>query len=101
MENTTKTTVRGTARGTTTTLRCCVSGVERPTHPSYPRQRAAALGMSVDQFCSSYISRGAVKLLRKGKTLAEVRAGLNSSCLDNVDAAVIAAAVNRNRKVKA
>jgi hypothetical protein len=57
--------------------------------------------MSVDQFCSSYISRGAVKLLRKGKTLAEVRAGLNSSCLDNVDAAVIAAAVNRNRKVKA
>ena len=59
-------------------LTCIVTGKSRPTNSSYLDEKAKIIG-SKDRFIDNYICREALTLLKKGKTLSEVRQQLNAS----------------------
>lgn len=65
------------SRQVTPKLTCIVTGAPRLTNAKY-------LASKPQGFVTNYISRGALKILRQGKTLSEVRAALN------VDSSVLA-----------
>jgi len=54
------------------TLVCIVTGKERPTNSEYLEVKAKKAG-SKEEFLKHYICRDALTLLKKGKTVAEVR----------------------------
>ena len=53
-------------------LTCRITGKSRNTNTAYLEKKAEEAG-SVDEFLANYVSRPAAKLLREGKTVAEVR----------------------------
>ena len=60
------------------TLVCIVTGRERPTNNEYLEERAKKAG-SKEEFLKHYICRDALTLLKKGKSVAEVREELGAS----------------------
>lgn len=54
------------------TLTCIITGKERPTNSEYLEERAKKAG-SKEEFLKHYICRDALTLLKKGKTVTEVR----------------------------
>jgi hypothetical protein len=58
------------------TLTCIVTGKSRPTNAAYLDEKAKNAG-SKENFIAHYICRDALTLLKKGKTLDEVRAELS------------------------
>ena len=54
-------------------LTCLVTGKTRNSNIKYLDAKAVRLGVDVDSIIKSYVSRDALKLLRKGKTITEVR----------------------------
>lgn len=54
------------------TLTCIITGKERPTNSEYLEERAKKAG-SKEEFLKHYICRDALTLLKKGRTVAEVR----------------------------
>ena len=87
-----------TDKSNTPKLRCIISGKERLTNRAYLVQKAEATGGDVEKFLSLYISRPALKHLRKGKTVEETRFALNSNCTDNISAEVLEEALKLNGK---
>lgn len=87
-----------TATPATPKLRCIVTGKERLTNKKYLEQKASAINITVEEYLALYISRDALKLLRKGKTVDEVRTELSSTCTDPIDAEVLKKAVSANGK---
>lgn len=59
-------------------ITCIVTGKSRLTNQVYLAAKAARLGVEVKDVTSNYINRAAMKLLRAGKTLAEVRTALGT-----------------------
>jgi hypothetical protein len=57
-------------------LTCIVTGKSRPTNSAYLDEKAKVAG-SKERFIDNYICREALTLLKKGKTLSEVRTELN------------------------
>ena len=87
-----------TPRVVTPKLRCIVTGNERLTNKKYLDTKAAQAGVSVSEYLGNYISREALRLLRQGKPLAEVRTALNSTCTDSISDDALAAAIKMNGK---
>jgi len=54
------------------TLTCIITGKERPTNSEYLEEKAKKVG-SKEEFLKHYICRDALTLLKKGKTVTEVR----------------------------
>ena len=59
-------------------LTCLVTGRSRNSNIKYLDAKAVRLGMDVDTIIKSYVSRDALKLLRKGKTFEQVRQELGT-----------------------
>jgi hypothetical protein len=66
------------------TLTCIITGKERPTNSEYLEEKAKKVG-SKEEFLKHYICRDALTLLKKGKTVAEVREELG---VKNVNIAI-------------
>lgn len=79
-------------------LRCIITGNERLTNRAYLTQKAAATDGDVEKFLSLYISRPALKHLRKGKTVEETRHALVSNCTDEISAELLDEALKLNGK---
>jgi hypothetical protein len=58
-------------------LTCLVTGNSRTSNIKYLEAKAIRLGVDVDTLINNYVSRDALKLLRTGKTLEQVRAELS------------------------
>jgi len=79
-------------------LRCIITGKERLTNKAYLVTKAVATGGDVQKFLSLYISRPALKHLRKGKTIEETRFALTSHCDDNITNELLDEALKLNGK---
>jgi phosphotransferase system IIB component len=55
-------------------LQCLVTGRNRTSNIKYLEAKALRLGVDLDVVINSYISRDALKLLRKGESFEQVRA---------------------------
>lgn len=93
MEQTTATTKNNTPK-----LRCIITGKERLTNKAYLTQKATETNGDVEKFLSLYISRAALKHLRKGKTVEETRQALNSTCTAEIDSDTLNEALKLNGK---
>lgn len=63
---------------TTLQITCTVTGKSRLTNMPYLEAKAARLGTTVQDIIRHYANRDSLKLLRAGKTVAEVRAALGT-----------------------
>jgi len=79
-------------------LRCIITGKERLTNSAYLTQKAGATNGDVEKFLSLYISRPALKHLRKNKTVEETRHALVSNCTDEISADLLEEALKLNGK---
>jgi len=79
-------------------LRCIITGKERLTNRAYLTQKAEATEGNIEKFLSLYISRPALKHLRKGKTVDETRFALCSKCVDPIGAELLDEALKLNGK---
>lgn len=59
-------------------LTCLVTGRSRNSNIKYLEAKALRLGASLDVVMNSYVSRDALKLLRSGKTIEQVRVELGT-----------------------
>jgi len=66
-------------RTVTPKLVCQVTGVGRYTNAQYLQKKAAARNCSTAEILSFYVSRDVAKLLRSGKTVAEIQGILGST----------------------
>ncbi|NBW57876.1 hypothetical protein EBR43_08870 [bacterium] len=81
-----------TSRNVTPKLTCIVTGAARLTNAKY-------IASKPEGFVSNYISRAALKLLRQGKSLSEVRTALNvDSSVPTVNDSKLQAAIKINGK---
>jgi hypothetical protein len=87
-----------TTRNTCSKLRCIVTNRERLTNKAYLTSKAAAAGLSVSDYLGFYVSRQALKLLRAGKTLDEVRKDLGVTYNEPISADLLAKAIKVNGK---
>lgn len=60
-------------------LTCLVTGKTRNSNIKYLDAKAVRLGVDVDTIIKSYVSRDALKLLRQGKTIEQVRQELGTA----------------------
>ena len=60
-------------------LTCLVTGRSRNSNIKYLEAKALRLGVSLDVVINSYVSRDALKLLRSGKTIEQVRIELGTT----------------------
>ena len=60
-------------------LTCLVTGRSRNSNINYLEAKALRLGVSLDVVINSYVSRDALKLLRSGKTIEQVRTELGTA----------------------
>ena len=60
-------------------LTCLVTGRSRNSNIKYLDAKAVRLGIEVDTLIKNYVSRDALKLLRKGKSFTEVRQELGTA----------------------
>jgi hypothetical protein len=60
-------------RAATPKLVCNVTGVTRYTNATYLANKAKKLGTTVEAYINHYVNRGVAKMLREGKTVAEIR----------------------------
>lgn len=60
-------------------LTCLVTGKTRNSNIKYLDAKAVRLGVDVDTIIKSYVSRDALKLLRQGKSVEQVRQELGTA----------------------
>lgn len=60
-------------------LNCLVTGNSRTSNIKYLEAKAIRLGVDADTLINNYVSRNALKLLRTGKTVEQVRAELGTA----------------------
>ena len=65
--------MNNTKSNTLPKLVCQVTGKSRTSNIKYLEAKALRTGVTVDQLVNNYVSREAIKLLRKGQTLEQVR----------------------------
>lgn len=93
----TTTAVKST-REVTPKLRCIVTNKERLSNSAYLKAKAAAAGISVKEYLSLYISRNALKGLRSGKSVEEVRKELGATYNEPISTDLLARAIRVNGK---
>jgi hypothetical protein len=60
-------------------LTCLVTGKSRNSNIKYLEAKALRLGVSVDVVINSYVSRDALKLLRKGQSFEQVQQAVGTA----------------------
>ena len=60
-------------------LKCLVTGRTRTSNIKYLEAKALRLGVDLDVVINSYVSRDALKLLRQGKTIEQVREAIGTA----------------------
>ena len=65
-------------KSTSPKLTCVITGTTRPTNENYLKSKADKKGISVKDFALHYTSKQAVKRLRAGQSVADVRQELNA-----------------------
>jgi len=65
-------------QGKTPKLKCLITGLERVTSIDYLKTKEEKFG-SVDTFVKNYICSEAIKLLKQGKTVMDIKNTLNPS----------------------
>lgn len=83
-----------TAKTVTPKLVCQVTGIARYTNAAYLQKKADARSCSVEDITKHYVSREVAKLLRSGKTVAEIQ-GILGSTFESPIAGMDAAAILR------
>ena len=82
------TTAKGAKKQSATPkLVCNVTGLTRYTNEKYLNGKALAIGCTVEEVLSNYISKPVAKLMREGKTITEIQTILGvtyNSPLQNV-----------------
>lgn len=81
------------SKAATPTLTCIITGKTRITNETY-------LAGKPSNFASNYISRDAMKLLREGKTVAEIREALSSTATNEISDRKLREAKKLNGKQK-
>ena len=80
-------------------LICLVTGVMRVTTREYLDAKMAKKGISEEEFCNHYARKDAMKLLRDGKTVDQVRAELKSDLTAPISPDVLAKIMLYNGKM--
>jgi len=81
-------------------LKCIVTGKERATNKSYLNQKATKANCTIEEYRAAYICKDALKLLREGKSVSDVRTALNSTATDDVSQETIDKALAFNGRQK-
>jgi hypothetical protein len=85
---------------TTPKLICNITGNARVTTREYLDARIKALGCSEQHFLDNYVSKDAMKKLRAGATVAQIRKEMNSTCIAPITEADIKEFLRLNGKQK-
>jgi len=62
--------------GKTPKLKCIITGIERSTSMDYLKTKEKKYG-TIDNYINNYISSEAIKLLKQGKNISEIKRELN------------------------
>jgi|TARA_R110000823_G_scaffold299573_1_gene420309 hypothetical protein len=83
-------------------LTCVITGTNRPTNQKYLESKAAKRGVTVDHFVNFYTSKQAVKRLRAGMSVEDVRQELNvdPESVGPVDQDQVNSILHLNGKIK-
>ena len=79
-------------------LVCIITGVSRITTREYLDAKMAKKGISEEEFCLYYARKDAMKLLREGKTIEQIRSELKSDATAPVGEDTIAKILLYNGK---
>ena len=79
-------------------LVCVITGVSRITTREYLDAKMAKKGISEEEFCTFYARKDAVRLLREGKTIEQIRSELKSDATAPVGEETIAKILLYNGK---
>jgi hypothetical protein len=96
VENTTK--VRKSA---SPKLTCVITGSTRPTNENYLKSKAEKKGIPVQEFVQYYASKQAVKRLRAGQPVEQIRQELNAEVSTPISDETVQAILRCNGKSKA
>lgn len=87
-------------RSTSPKLTCLVTGKVRPSNENYLASKASKKGVSVEYFTQNYVCKEAVKRLRAGQTVEQVRAELEADVTTPVSDEQVAQILKLNGKSK-
>ena len=79
-------------------LVCIITGASRITTREYLDAKMAKKGISEEEFCTFYARKDAVRLLREGKTIEQIRSELKSDATAPVGEETIAKILLYNGK---
>tara|TARA_Y100000310_G_scaffold302053_1_gene339058 strand:+ start:37 stop:333 length:297 start_codon:yes stop_codon:yes gene_type:complete len=80
-------------------LTCFITGKSRPTNHRYLAQKAADRNVTVEQFSQYYTCKQAVKRLRAGMSVEDVRMELGSDAATPIDNTDVVNILKLNGKV--
>jgi|TARA_R110002050_G_scaffold46321_2_gene108930 hypothetical protein len=81
-------------------LTCVITGATRPTNTRYLQSKAEKKGVSVDEFTQCYAGKQAVKRLRSGSSVEEVRRELNAEVSTPISDEMVQSILRINGKSK-
>ena len=96
----TQTQERQPRKSTSPKLTCIITGKVRPTNEKYLAAKAAKRGVDVDQFVQYYASKQAVKRLRAGMSVEDVRKELDAEVTTPVSDGTVKGILRLNGKTK-
>jgi len=73
-----QTTIKKTKTVVSPELTCVITGKARPSNEKYLRDKAESKGVTIEMLTDHYASKHAVKLLRAGTSVEDVRKQLGS-----------------------
>jgi hypothetical protein len=82
-------------------LTCVITGTTRPTNEKYLQSKADKRGISVQEFVENYAGKQAVKRLRAGYSVEDVRRELNAEVTTPITDEMVKNILRVNGKSKA
>ena len=89
-----------TRKSTSPKLTCIITGSTRPTNDRYLKTKAEKRGVSIEDFTRYYACKQAVKRLRAGMTVEQVRQDLGAEVTTPVTDGVVKGILRLNGKTK-
>jgi flagellar basal body-associated protein FliL len=89
-----------TRKSTSPKLTCVITGTIRATNEKYLQSKAEKKGISVDEFVQNYAGKQAVKRLRTGQSVEDVRRELNAEVTTPVSDQMVKDILRINGKSK-
>ena len=89
-----------TRKSSSPQLTCIITGKTRPTNDRYLKSKAEKRGVSVEDFTRYYASKQAVKRLRAGMSVEQVRQELDADVTTPVSDGTVKGILRLNGKTK-